>query len=109
LGSIKFGIIDDPTNINETAVLPSEYCLNQNFPNPFNPRTNISFLLPKSGNVSLKIFNIVGQDIATLVNEKMDVGSFNIDFDASNLNSGIYFYRLVAGKFTETKKMILLK
>jgi len=87
----------------------TEFHLEQNYPNPFNPFTVISYQLPVAGNVILKVFDVLGKEIATLVNEEKSAGNYEIDFNASSLSSGIYFYRLQAGSFVQTKKMILLK
>ena len=89
--------------------LPVDYKLNQNFPNPFNPSTNISYQLPGSTNVKLIVYNILGEEIKVMVNEKQDAGVYQIKFDGTNLPSGEYFYRLEAGNFIETKKLVLLK
>jgi hypothetical protein len=90
--------------------------LEQNYPNPFNPDTTIKFFIPKlassnraAQNVSLKIYDILGRRVASLVNESKYPGSYEVKFNASNLRSGIYFYELIAGNFTQTKKMILMK
>ncbi len=88
---------------------PSKFELSQNYPNPFNPTTVINFRIPKKEMVTLKIYNVLGQEVATLVNEVKDAGSYHISFNASNLPSGIYLYTLKAGKFSSTKKMMLLK
>jgi hypothetical protein len=88
---------------------PSEYQLYQNYPNPFNPSTLISYQIPVSGNVTLKIYDALGKEISTLVDENKPAGNYVFDFDASILPSGIYFYRIQAGSFDDTKKMILLK
>jgi hypothetical protein len=98
---------------------PLSYSLEQNYPNPFNPKTVIGYQLPVRGNVSLKVFDILGNEVATLVNGQVDAGKHKVDFDASGLNSGVYFYKLLvsdlqgkdgkAEEFVETKKMILLK
>ena len=85
------------------------YSLNQNYPNPFNPTTKISFALPVSGLVTLKVYDMLGKEVANLVNEQMNSGSYSIDFNAASLSSGIYFYTLKSGSFTETKKMLLVK
>jgi hypothetical protein len=89
--------------------LPTVFALNQNYPNPFNPSTKISFDLPKASNVKLSIFNVLGQEVTVLVNEKMEAGSHQIEWDASARASGLYFYRISADNFTETKKMMMLK
>jgi hypothetical protein len=83
--------------------------LEQNYPNPFNPSTIISYSLPKTSNVSLKVYNVLGELIATLVNIIQLKGMYEIVFDAANLSSGIYFYRLQAGEFTASHKMIFVK
>jgi hypothetical protein len=87
----------------------TEYELGQNYPNPFNPATTIDFSILKDGWVSLSIFNVVGQEVATLVNQQMDAGKHIVSFNADKLTSGVYFYKLQAGTFTSIKKMMLLK
>jgi hypothetical protein len=89
--------------------VPIEYTLSQNYPNPFNPTTKINFALPKSGLVTLKVYDVLGKEVATLVNSNMSVGSYSFEFNASNLTSGIYFYRLESNGFSEVKKMMLIK
>jgi len=89
--------------------LPTEFNLNQNYPNPFNPSTTISFSLPEVSFVSLKVFNTLGEEIEMLVSEELSSGSYKFDWNANNLPSGIYFYKLQSENFVETKKMILLK
>ena len=88
---------------------PGKFSLSQNFPNPFNPSTVISYQLPVGGQVSLKVYDILGNEVSTLVNKFQTAGKYNIDFKASLLPSGIYFYRLQTGSFVETRKMILLQ
>ena len=94
---------------NISGVTPSNYSLEQNYPNPFNPSTTINFTIPNSEFVSLKIYNILGSEVATLVNENLAAGAYRFNFDAANLASGIYLYELNAGNFREIKKMNLLK
>ncbi len=89
--------------------IPADYALSQNYPNPFNPSTKINFAIPKSGMVSLKVYNILGKEVATLVNQNMNAGTYNYEFNASNLSSGIYFYKLDVNGFTSVKKMTLVK
>ncbi len=89
--------------------IPVAFSLAQNFPNPFNPTTTIQFSLPQAGNISLKIFNLLGEEVKTLVNDFKQSGKHSVQFNANNLASGIYFYRIQAGNFVETKKMILIK
>ncbi len=89
--------------------VPTSFSLSQNYPNPFNPTTTINYMLPKSGIVTLKVFNALGEEISTLVNNEQAAGSYKVTFDASRLASGVYFYRLETGNFILTKKMILMK
>jgi hypothetical protein len=98
-----------PTNIEPVAELPEIFKLEQNYPNPFNPSTIIEFSLPQNGNVVLEVFNIQGQHIATLVNGSKDAGVHSVNFDASNLASGLYLYRIQAEGFNQVKKMMLVK
>ncbi len=93
--------------VNNTV--PEVYTLSQNYPNPFNPSTNIKFAIPQAGNVKMVIFDVLGREITTLVNEFRSAGVYQVDFDASALSSGVYFYRIDAGNFTQTKKMLLVK
>lgn len=95
--------------VEEVAGLPVSYQLDQNYPNPFNPTTVINFSIPKAGNVTLKVYNALGQEIATLVDEYKDASNYKVNFNASKLASGIYFYTLNAGNFTQSKKMMLVK
>jgi hypothetical protein len=89
--------------------VPSAFALQQNYPNPFNPSTKISFTLGKSGFTTLSVYNLLGQKVATVLAKDMAAGSHEVSFDASNLSSGIYFYRLESGKSLDVKKMMLLK
>lgn len=107
-GNIPTGI---QSNGNE---IPENYSLSQNYPNPFNPNTKINFSIPSSGlsngsNVRLAVFDILGKEVALLVNENLTAGNYSIDFNASSIPSGTYFYRLTAGSFTDTKKLVLIK
>lgn len=88
---------------------PTKFSLYQNFPNPFNPSTTISYQIPKTANVTIKAFDILGREVATLVNEEKPAGNYEVKFDASNIASGIYYYQIKTGKFVQTRKMILLK
>jgi hypothetical protein len=89
--------------------VPTEYKLNQNFPNPFNPSTTIKFSIPEYSNVVLKVYSLLGQEVATLVNKDMPAGNYQFNFDASNLTSGAYIYKITAGNFVSTKKMLFIK
>jgi len=94
--------------------LPTEYSLEQNYPNPFNPSTKLRYSIPQTSNVIIKVFDILGNEIETLVNEEKSIGTYEVEFSVGqnsilSLSSGIYFYQLRAGSFVETKKMLLLK
>ncbi len=88
---------------------PIDFSLSQNYPNPFNPNTEIKWEVPVSGFVSLKVFDAIGNEIETLVNEYQNTGNYSVNFDGSKLPSGVYFYKLTAGNFSETKRMVLIK
>jgi hypothetical protein len=103
---VKHALVGIHTNSNN---IPNVYSLSQNYPNPFNPSTKISFGLPKAGNVEIKIYDLLGREVTTLVNEFKTAGSYSVDFNASNLASGVYFYSIKSGNFTDTKKMVLMK
>jgi hypothetical protein len=112
-GEVK-ELIDPATSIvNQTSTIPSEFKLNQNFPNPFNPSTVISYSLFTNSDVTLKVFDLLGREIASLVNGKQNAGSYSVTFNANGLGSGAYYYRLTANDgdkvFNRTKQMILLK
>jgi hypothetical protein len=101
---------DEPlTNIVKQDQTSNKYTLYQNYPNPFNPKTTINYSIPKTNFVTLKIYDVLGREIATLVNEERLPGNYNVKFDGSNIPSGVYFYRLQAGNFSQTKKLILMK
>ncbi len=102
-------MVTNPTSVNNNSEIPDKYVLNNNYPNPFNPTTQISYTLAKASNVTLKIYNVLGQQIATLVNGKNEPGEHSVSWNALNVPSGVYFYRIVAGDFMQTKKMVLMK
>jgi photosystem II stability/assembly factor-like uncharacterized protein len=105
-----FRSVQSTTSVRElSADAPGSFELNQNYPNPFNPSTTISFSIPTSEFVTLKVFDVLGSEVATLVNEEKQNGVYEVDFSASNLPSGVYLYKLQAGNFIETKKLMLLK
>jgi hypothetical protein len=95
--------------VNGGSTIPLEYTLLQNYPNPFNPVTVINYQLPKTSNVKLSIYDALGREVNVLVNKSQNEGNHNVEWDASNYPSGVYFYRLEAGSFVSTKKMILIK
>ncbi len=97
------------TGINENKKIPAHFILYQNYPNPFNPSTKIKFVIPKSSFVNLKVYDVLGREIVTLVNEEKSAGEYEIEFDATGLPSGVYIYKLQAGSYTSFKKMILLR
>lgn len=108
---------------NDISTIPNEFSLSQNYPNPFNPTTKIKYAVPSeetlyanrsttyatSLRVTLKVYDVLGKEITILVNEEKPAGSYEVEFNATGLSSGIYFYQLNAGSFTKTKKMILLR
>jgi len=99
-----------PTNVdNENNIAPNSLVLEQNYPNPFNPSTTIKFTIPESSNTVIKIYNTVGSEVATLLNEVKQPGTYEVDFNAADLSSGAYFYAIETDNFREVKKMILLK
>jgi hypothetical protein len=97
------------TEFTVEETLPREYSLSQNFPNPFNPITQISYALPQAGEVRLNVFNMNGQQVADLVNGYKTAGRYQAIFNGAQLSSGVYFYRLEAGSFTAVKRMLLVK
>jgi type IX secretion system substrate protein/uncharacterized protein DUF4397/cleaved adhesin domain-containing protein len=103
------GTFDYSNEVEVTNVAPTAFSLDQNYPNPFNPSTTIKFSLPQAEVVSLKIYNILGSEVATLLNGTVEAGSYDVNFDASNLSSGVYLYELRAGNFTKIMKMNLIK
>jgi hypothetical protein len=101
----------NPTSIESENVstLPTDFALGQNYPNPFNPSTKISWQSPVSSHTTLKLYDVLGNEVATVVNEYKPAGTYEVEFDATNLISGIYFYRMEVKEFIQTKKLILLK
>ena len=89
--------------------IPTGYSLDQNYPNPFNPSTTIRYTLPASGNVSIRVYNVLGQLVSTLVDARQNAGTYEVTFNATAFSSGVYFYRVESGSFTAVKKMMLLK
>ena len=102
----RIGVV---TSTKEQTQLPTEYSLSQNYPNPFNPSTTIRYALPKAQFVTLKIFNMTGQELTTLVNQQQTAGEHSFHWQAENLPSGVYLFRLQAGDFSATRKMILMR
>ncbi|MBK6506372.1 MAG: T9SS type A sorting domain-containing protein [Ignavibacteria bacterium] len=103
------GLKNSDSGTENLASLPTEYGLAQNYPNPFNPVTKINYEIPAAGKVTLKIYSLLGKEIATLVNERMDAGRYSASFNGADLASGMYFYKITAGDFTAVKKMVLIK
>jgi hypothetical protein len=100
--------LEYPLGVNNNKI-PGDYELEQNYPNPFNPATSISFSIPKAGNVKLVVYDMLGREIITILDEYRKAGDYSVAFDASNLASGVYFYKIISGEFTDTKKMTLIK
>ena len=112
-GCIINGIVYGDTTVvgveDKENTLPAEFSLSQNYPNPFNPTTNFEFHIANRGFVSLRIFDLLGREIITLVNEEKPAGTYKVRWNAGNLCSGVYFYQLKTGSFNEVKKLLLLK
>jgi Secretion system C-terminal sorting domain len=111
-GCIIKGVVygDTTTGIRQiSSTIPEKFSLEQNYPNPFNPKTIINYELPITNYVSLKVYDVLGKEVAALVSQKQNAGSYEVEFNGENFSSGIYFYKLEAGNFIETKRMILLK
>jgi hypothetical protein len=106
INNIQYGNIND---VKKPIEIPSNFYLYQNYPNPFNPTTTIQYSVPRSSLVSLNVYDLLGQKVGSLVNEQKVPGVYTVNFDGSNLSSGIYFYRLHAGSYTQVKKLILMK
>jgi hypothetical protein len=105
--AVPTSILVDVTE--QPSALPITWSLGQNYPNPFNPATVVSYQLPAVSEVRLAVYDLLGREVATLVNEKKPAGSYTVRFDASGLASGVYLYRMMAGSFVQTRKMILLR
>ncbi|MFA5404561.1 MAG: T9SS type A sorting domain-containing protein [Ignavibacteria bacterium] len=101
--------VESALSVNTQTEIVNEYSLSQNYPNPFNPVTEISYALPKSGLVTLKVYDLLGKEVATLVNEVKNAGSYSINFDGASVSSGMYYYKLDVNGFVSTKKMMLIK
>jgi hypothetical protein len=101
------GVILDVEQV--ANVIPSSFKLYQNYPNPFNPMTTIEFEIPERANVKLIVYDILGREVGKLVDKELEPGRYKVNFEASELSSGVYFYRLEAGKFADVKKMLLVK
>ena len=99
-----------PTDVEEVSgITPTEYTLAQNYPNPFNPSTQIKFSVPQTSNVKIIVTDILGKEVATLVNDNLAAGNYSVNFNANNVSSGIYFYSLITDNFKQSKKMVLVK
>ncbi|MBK7632040.1 MAG: T9SS type A sorting domain-containing protein [Ignavibacteriales bacterium] len=107
--SIDFLATVNPVSVEDEKVVVKDFYLQQNYPNPFNPSTKINFGLKKAGNVEVVVYNILGNKVATLLNEYKPAGNHSVTFDASKLSSGVYLYRIVTNEFVQTRKMILEK
>ena len=103
-GKVTLGVSD-----RGTVAIPNNFVLFQNYPNPFNPTTVISYQVPVASHVAIRVYDVLGREVVTLVNERKSAGSYQVDFDAHSLSGGVYFYRMQAGSFTETKKLVLVK
>jgi len=100
---------DGVVGVKDEESLPTEFVLEQNYPNPFNPSTKIKYSVPQTSEVQIKVFDVLGNEIEILISEEKSVGNYELNWNATNLPSGVYFYQLRAGDFVQTKKMLLLK
>lgn len=107
--TITFGGTNNPIGIHQISSIVKDFSLNQNYPNPFNPTTKINFSLPKSEFVSLKVYDILGREVSSLITQPLSPGEYEYEFDAKNLSSGMYYYSLRAGENVAVKKMVLVK
>ena len=107
IATIKYSQVVSITAV--SSEIPNSYSLSQNYPNPFNPVTSISFNIPVEEHVKLTIYDILGNEISVSVNESLAAGTYNVEFGSAELPSGVYFYKLSSGQFTDVKKMILVK
>lgn len=115
INGVVYGDTTFPVGINQiSSEIPSSFALQQNYPNPFNPSTKIKFSIPanvkrETANVKLGVYDVLGKEVATLVNEQLKPGTYEVEWDGSNYPSGVYFYKIISGDFVETKKMVLVK
>lgn len=107
--SQDFVVIADPVGIKQISSIVKEFSLNQNYPNPFNPTTKIGFSVPKSDYVDLRVYDILGREVKTLLSQQLNAGEYEVEFDAKNFASGMYYYRLQSGDNVSVKKMTLVK
>ena len=108
---IEYLRFEEYTGVTSTPIsgIPENYNLSQNYPNPFNPTTNITFDIKEAGKVTLKVYNVRGQEVCTLVNNYLQPGTHNVTFDAAEMSSGVYFYTLKVNGFKVSKKMLLMR
>ena len=107
-GWVIMNVLPPVMNV-ENENKPQSYKLAQNYPNPFNPLTKIMYQIPEANLVTIKVYDVLGNEIETLVNEEKNAGSYKVDFNGSALTSGIYYYRIITGNFSQTRKMALIK
>jgi len=107
--NICFKLLPQPNSVSNNTNIPAKYSLSQNYPNPFNPVTKIEYSIPKAGNVTLKVFDVLGREMAVLVNDFKNPGYYFVDFNAADLSSGVYYYKIESGEFTEVRKMTIIK
>ena len=105
----KYEALDSLLPVEDERLVVNSFNLFNNYPNPFNPSTVIRYELPENSNVTITVFDVIGNEVATLVNELKPAGSYEVNFNGRNLSSGVYYYRLKAGSFIETKKFVLIK
>ncbi len=109
IGMVGTITVESPASVKLNNPIADSYNLEQNYPNPFNPTTEINYSLPKSSFVNISVYNLLGDKVSTLINRKQSAGKYSVEFNAGNLPSGVYFYSIQAGNFSDTKKLVLLK
>jgi hypothetical protein len=102
-------LVFTPDEIENEVEIPVNFSLGQNYPNPFNPLTTINYSIREAGNVEIKVYDLLGREVAVLVNDFKQAGNYEVTLNAQNLSSGIYFYRMTSGNFTDVKRMVLVK
>jgi hypothetical protein len=107
--SLDLVTVTSLTGVGNNNQIINSYNLSQNYPNPFNPTTTINFSIPKSGLVTIKVFDLLGKEVTTLVNDPKVAGTYSVNFDGTNLSSGVYFYKIEANDFVAVKRMMLIK
>jgi len=107
--SFTIFVVNPTTNVDDISTLPTKYGLSQNYPNPFNPSTLIEYQVPTFSRVHLKVYDVLGREVALLVNEAKNASQYSVEWNATGMPSGVYFYRLATENFSQVKRMLLIK